>query len=101
MKGKIYKYDKATEKMVPVSDANVIPLLETKTEDGTKIGFGLIELPVSKAPELDNLTNEQRDNLRAVLRKADEYSEHTMERRDCLRVQEEIAKLRERYEIDE
>jgi uncharacterized membrane protein len=100
MKGKIFKYDKATQSMIPVSDANVIPLLESKNEDGTTVGFGLIEVPVSEPAPL-KLNEEQRENLRQVLRKADQHAEDAMERRDCIRVQERIAMLREQYGIDE
>jgi hypothetical protein len=100
MKGKIFKYDKATHTMVPVSDANVIPLLESKNEDGITVGFGLIEVPASEPPKL-KLNEQERENLRQVLRKADQHAEDSMERRDCIQVQERIAMMREQYGIDE
>jgi hypothetical protein len=96
MKGKLYKYDDKTKKMVELSDASMMPLGEFKADDGTKIGFGLIEVPGSER----EMSEQERDNLKQVFRKADEYAEK-MDRHDCLRIQEKIAWMREKYGIDE
>jgi hypothetical protein len=97
MKGKVYKYDSASQKMIPVTDANLIPLLEGETQDGIKVGFGLIEIPRQEKPEL---SEQQRNNLKSVLRMTDQEAEK-MDRRDCVRVQEQVAKMREQYGIEE
>jgi hypothetical protein len=96
MKGKIYKYDGKSQKMVEVSDASMMPLGEFKADDGTKIGFGLIAVPRFQ-PEMGE---QERENLKQVLRKADQYAE-AMDRRDCVRVQEQISEMRAQYGIDE
>jgi hypothetical protein len=96
MKGKLYKYDGKTKKMVELSDANLMPLGEFEADNGAKIEFGLMAIPTSESV----MSEQKRDNLKRVFRKADEYAEK-MDRRDCLRVQEKIAWMREKYGIDE
>lgn len=52
---------------------------------------------VAKEPKL---SDQERENLKNVFRKTDEEAEK-MDRRDCLRVQEQVQEMRKKFGIDE
>jgi hypothetical protein len=58
------------------------------------LGIGLV---VSVENEFKVETKEQRQNLEKVLAEADRVAEDFSDRRDTIRVQKEIEKLRQRY----
>lgn len=56
--------------------------------------------PDEQEEQVRNFTDQERENLRNVFRKADEEAEK-MVRSDCVRVQKRLAQIRQRYGIEE
>jgi len=109
---KVYIYDKESGKMIERRPANELPSFHIKSEEGVSLGEGYlmdvmnaeivnavgVRLPKRELPHTHGeLTQEQRrENLTRVLELADKHAE-TMDRRDCIRVQEKIEYIRQKH----
>jgi hypothetical protein len=101
MKGKIYRIDKATGKLVEARPANELPAGPHVKRDRAGESAGMIVGPggaMVSLPGARGLTEAQQlKNLSAVLDKADDAAEDFTDRRDILHVQNVIQKMREHY----
>jgi hypothetical protein len=104
MRGKLYKYDKQSGKVVEIlhTDVNMIhaiPMPEGYLPPASNlVGVGIMsDSPVFEAGEF---TPEHKDNIQAVFRIADKEAEK-QDRRDCVRIQSQIERLRQRFDIPE
>lgn len=95
MKGKKFRIDKGTGKLVECQPGDVIPLLKSEVAGNVYLAScGPIQGLVAS---VDGSAAEQYKNLSAVLDKADQVAEKFDNKRDTLRVQEYIEGMRNEF----
>lgn len=101
MKGKKYRIDKTTGKMVEVRPANEIPEFNIKTQSTDQDFVDLLKSHVKTVGMVSIPTpanrEQERLNLSQVFDAADREAENLTDRRDTLRVQETIQKMRDGF----
>jgi hypothetical protein len=104
MRGKLYKFDKQSGKMVEIlhTDVDMIHAIQMPEgclpPDSQLVGLGIMsDSPVFEG---DEFTPKHKENIQQVFRIADKEAEK-QDRRDCIRIQSQIERFRQRFDIPE